>query len=509
MLLAIAVVLLYRTPFRASDLETVPDSVEYAVGALQLHDTGRYELIVQSRPFPPRYAPWFSAIFLLPVYALIGDDPGNGILPVTLAGIAGIGFAWSLGRRVSGVAGGALAAIAVLALPTYGYWSGQIMTDVPCTTLMLASCVLYLKMRSHPRSIHQLLGAGILVALAAMFRPVFAAMIGPFLLLVLRERKNVLFAGAALLFPLLLGKAATLFYNARTFGSPTRNGYAFWAPVPYDYPSLTFSLSNSASTLWALFFGTPLPWMILAALIAAFLTKSRSPVSGNGEALRDIVTFVILTSAPIFLFHLVYFFTDDRFHLGMLAGTAVIAGAATGRLFSSRWNGIFRLLLPTLLVFAIIWRILLPEPAPRRRLAADRLLAQTPANAIIISRIDPVYLGRLVARNSGRLIVPISRRVEYASKLVARTRIKNPQPPPRNWRDQRSEGLIRGGAEEAVSFVAEERLSELAAEAAKGRPIFLESSALVGPRDGDIVKQLRQTFLFVERAPDLYELQSL
>jgi hypothetical protein len=147
-----------------------------------------------------------------------------------------------------------------------------------------------------------------------------------------------------------------------------------------------------------------------------------------------------------------------------------------------------------------------PEPAPVRRLVADRVRQHTPANAIVISAIDPVYLERMAAAGSARRIVPISRRVEYASKLLAPRRIEHPNPPPADWHDHRAAGLARGGAQEAVQFVASEQVENLAARAAAGTPIFLDTALLREP-DEEVLGQLTTRFDSALRAPDLFELR--
>lgn len=509
-LLVIAAVWLYRTPYSASNLEVPPDSVEYAVGALQFLDTGRYEIIIQGNALPPRYPPWFSLLALLPAYALFGSEPGNAILPITLLAVAGVGFAWAIGKRISSTAGGVLAGLAVLFTPTYTMWATQVMTDVPCTAIMLAGCLLYLRIRSQPASALLFLVAGSLVAIATLFRPVFAAMLLPFALAILRRRQHFIRHSLALLTPMALAGAVSLAYNARTFGSPTRNGYHLWTPVPSDYPALAFSLGNAAmnATVLARTAFLVLAAVAITAWIAARL-RNRPAVETAQGAFLDLLTFVGLTAGPIFLFHLLYFFPSDRFHLPLLAGIATIAGSAVGLLIDERRSALFKLLLPAVLALVVAARIATPAPVPGRRLMTDLVRKHTPENAIVISGIEPVYMDRLAAWQSARLMVPLSRNVEYASKLLARKRIDNPQPPPQNWRDHRAPGLINGGAEEAVPFVASEQLEKLTAEAQAGRPIFLEATAIGGRRDAEIVAKLQERFALVQRAAYLYELRLL
>ena len=167
-----------------------------------------------------------------------------------------------------------------------------------------------------------------------------------------------------------------------------------------------------------------------------------------------------------------------------------------------------RLLLPGALLLAIGLRALAPDALPLRRMAAERVRQYTPENAVVISEIAPVYLARMAAQGTSRQIVPLSREVEYASKVLAPARIDNPKPPPANWHDHRSVGLIRGGAKEAVPFVATEQVENLAAEAQGGTAVFLEGTFLA-PSDAPAITQLKKCFGFTKRAPGLYELRPL
>ena len=508
--LLIAAVWLYRTPYNASDLEVPPDSVEYSIAALQFLETGKYEIVVQGRSLPPRYPPSFSVLALLPAYALLGSNVGNAIIPVTLFAVAGIGFAWAIGRQIGGTASAIFASLGLLALPAYAMWGTKVMTDVPCTALMLGACLLYLRIRREPASMLLFVAAGVLVAVATLFRPVFAAMTLPFIFAAWMTHEHRVRSLAGFVSPLVAAAAASLAYNARTFGSPGRNGYHFWTAIPADYPALAFSLGNVRMNL-GIIAAAGFPLLVAIATVAWLLARKWKPANYTAAypALREVVIFGALTSAPISLFHLLYFFPGDRFHLPLLATAAIVAGSTMGLLLAARHTALLKLVLPALLLLALAWRVSVADPDPRRRIAADMLQQQTPPNAIIISGIEPGYLDRLVARNSARRILPFSRHVEYASKLLVRKRIENPQPPPIDWRDHRAPGLLRAGAEEAVPFVASERIPELVQAAQSGTPIFLETSAIGGRHDAAIVARLQERFTLVQRSTYLYELQLL
>jgi len=505
-LLLIAAVWLYRTPYSASNLEVPPDTVEYALAPLQLLETGRYEIVLEGRGLPPRYPPWFPAFVILPAYVLFGHEPGNAILPITLLALAGIGFAYAIGKRISSTAGGVLSALAVLLLPSYSSWATQVMTDVPCTALMLAACLVFLHVRASPQSLRLYLGAGVLVAVTTLFRPLFAAMLLPFLSAILGQRKRLILRTFLLLAPMAVAAAVTFAYNAATFGSPFRNGYKFWVTVPMDYPGMIFSLSYLRMNLGVI--GLSLfPILLLVCLCAWLLARSRRPAAfaAARQSFRDAAVFLALTTVPIMLFHLFYFFPGDRFHLPMLAGTALLATSMLALLIGPRGESIAKLLLPAVFLLAIAARIAVPAPLPLRRLAAERVRTHSPENAIVISAIDPVYLGRLAGAGSSRRIVPLSRNVEYASKLLVRKRVDDPRLRSLNWYDGQALALIRPHGEEAVRFVASERMDELVSEAVRGTPVFLEST-FVDEREAKMMADLQLRFNLVQRAPYFYQL---
>ncbi len=504
-LLLIAAVWLYRTPYSASNLEIPPDSDEYALAPLQFVETGRYEIVVGDRELPPRYPPWFSALTILPAYVVFGYEPGNAILPITMLAVAGVGFAYAIGKRISGITGGVLAGLAVLILPSYTFWATEVMSDIPCTALMLGTCLVFLELQVRPDSLRRWFAAGVLVAITTLFRPVFSAMLLPFALNIIGQRKRVLLRSALLFGPMAAAAALTFAYNAATFGSPFRNGYKFWVALPMDYPRMIFSLSNVPTNLRVIGLGI-FPILLLACFGTWLVVRKRKPaaLASSWQSFRNTGIFVALTTGPILVFHLLYFFPGDRFYIPMVAGTAILTASILAVLIGSKGESLLKLLLPAVFVFALVARLAVASPLPLRRLAADRVRKYTPENAIVISAIDPVYLGRFAAAGSSRRIVPLSRNVEYASKFLVRKRVEDPRLRGLNWNDDRAVALIRPHAEEAVRFVASERMDELASALARSLPIFFESM-FADPQD-PVVAELRTRFNLVQRAPFLYEL---
>jgi 4-amino-4-deoxy-L-arabinose transferase-like glycosyltransferase len=179
---------LWRSPWEASQLLTVPDAVEYAVSAQRLATLGRFDIVVDGRELPPRYAPGFPVLLLAPAYALLGPELGNAIVPVLLCGVAAVMAAQRLGRGLGGPAGGALAALAVVALPAFQKYGTRVMSDVPACAFALWACALYVAAAGAPeRRLRAYAAGGALAALAAAMRPLTGLAVLPWLLLALRE----------------------------------------------------------------------------------------------------------------------------------------------------------------------------------------------------------------------------------------------------------------------------------------------------------------------------------
>jgi len=489
LLLLVATIWMARSPYSASNLEVPPDSVEYALASAQVLETGHYQIMIEGRGLPPRYPPWFPLTVILPVYAVLGPEPGNAIFGITFLAVAGVGIAWAIGRRIGGSVGGILAGLGVLALPAYCGWATQVMSDVPCATLIIGGCWLFLRIRARGAS-PQLLafwGAGCLIAMATLFRPVSAAMLLPFAVaaIALWNLRRALARMIGLVFPMLGAAAATFSYNKATFGSPLRNGYHFWSWTQ-STPLQDFFSFSSVGLNGQMLLRTGLPMLLVICLIAEIGLR-RSNSSARKEAagpLRDLIFFVAAAGIPMLIFHLFYTYPSDRFFLPILTGAAIIAGSLLGLRWDGKHQRAICTALAALLPLVTLARIGVPDPVPQRRVAADTIRENTPADAVIVSAIDPVFLEQRAARHSARRIVPLSREVEY-TRAVTSTRNHY-----------------------IIQFVATEQIDELVDEARKGRRIFLDTSA-VNEEDSQAFNLVNSHFRLSRTAPALYELAPL
>ena len=506
--LAIAFIILFRTAYNASDLEIVPDSVEYTVAASRLVTDQSYTVVIDGQSWPPRYAPWFSMLVIAPAYLIFGDEPGNAVFPILFAGLVGIAAAFVIGYQVSGPICGVSAGLSLLVLSWYRYLGRQVMTDIPCVALILVACLLYMRLRmvsSHSRIPYLL--AGILSGLCAAFHPVCASVILPFLWFIVRNnpKRHTFQKIALVIIPGLLFAGLTMLYNNAVFGSPMRTGYHFWCPVPYDQPGMTFSLSYIIVNLKTMI-QSGLPVLVLAILLLILLDKSRHEkliVGSVKESMGSLFEFTIITCVPMVIFHLLYFYHSQRFFLPLMSFLAIIFGIMIGIGLHHVSHRTLAFTQVIILVGVLILRFVFPDSPPTRRIAVDSINRYTTDNALIISAIDPAYLEFMTCRFSKRRILPISRRVEYASKLVAWKKASDLNPKPTAWWDHRCEGLARANAKEVIPYVADGGEDRLFLALSESVPIYLDTSHLTN-KDMEVVMSIRQRFKLTRCAEYLF-----
>lgn len=143
LLLLLALVVLCRPPYFVSNMETFPDSAEYATMGLRLVREGGITLNIEGRELLFRYPPRFSVLFLAPVHVVSDSIPGNGIVLVTLSGLPGVVAGFLLGRRIARLAGGVLSSLFTVFLPDYYVCVRKIMIDVPAAVAGLWAALLY------------------------------------------------------------------------------------------------------------------------------------------------------------------------------------------------------------------------------------------------------------------------------------------------------------------------------------------------------------------------------
>ena len=462
-LLAVAALRLHLPTFHASNLAVVPDALEYATSAQRLAELGTFDIEVEGRRYAPNVSPGFPVLFLAPLYAVAGSELGNAIYVELALALTALSVGFLLAHRLAGPWAALAAGVALLLHPTFERWSREIMTDVPSLALGLMALGCALTSRRDASALRLAL-VGVLAALAFALRFVYLAALAPALLLALSHPRP-LRAAVILVAPSAVVALATFAFNAHAFGDPLRTGYHFWVPVPYDYPELTFSWGYLAENL-AVFttWHMALPLAALA-LGCALLWRARE--------LRPIVVACLAASLPISLFHLRYYYIDERFHLLLVAIGCILGASALARCLpesSTRfsWAGL-GVLLPL-----AIWPAPPQDMLPGRRSTANALARLTPEDAVVISAIDPVFLEPYLLRGTKRRVIPASRVVPYANGIAAPQRIANPQSAPKDALDRRCAGLLAGGGIDPVSITAVENPAEIVALVRSGASVYLD-----------------------------------
>jgi len=457
---------LWRSPFNASNLEIVPDSVEYAVAADRVVSHQGYTLLVDGVVRPPRYPPWFSVGLVAPVLSFAHGELGAAILPVFVLGLACVAAAFAVGFRLAGTWGAVGAALAVLVNPAFSALAQLVMTEVPALAFGLLACWLFLDPEV-PKTRRDAVLVGLAVGAGFALRRENLVVGLPFLWRVVRRDRRPSITLALLVGPALAVAAGNAWFNAETFGSWRRAGYHYWCPELFDVPGMVFGARFIPQNLERLFTTPRTVVLLLGAAGAAVLYAT------HRDATRRVLAFTALAALPGTLLHLVYFYPEARFHIFVLALASILGGAALGSLAGRAARG--RLWpLPLIVALSAVVPPRDPLPPPTRRLVADALAKETPQDAVIISGLDPVFLEPYVLRGSSRTVVPASRSVEYASKRVAPEKGQSIDPCP---------------------VVASESPGRLLQWIDEGRPVFIDASFL--PPDARLDKMIDRSLVVV------------
>ena len=501
LLMAAAALVLAQSPYAASNCR-VSDAAEYLAAARRFYHHGTPDLPIAGGALPTRFPIWFSVLILSPAYFLFGPELGNPIAAVTALALLGAAAAYAAAARIGGTAGGLTAGLLLLLNPAYRFFGREVLTDVPAAALVVVLSAAW-SSEERNRASHAA-SVGMLAALSAALRPLTALVLLPFYWRLLAEKPPHRRRQALLLtLPLVVLGLASAVYRAKTFGSPFRSGYQLWMAVPYDYASLAFSIRYLPGNLVKAAEHTAVvPYLLLLAVLYA----ARKPPAGSVDAgaavlLKEYARFVALACVPIACAYLVYFYFSSRFYLPLDAPLAVLAGALTGLVLRDRvpQRSLFVLMLVLVCTLAV-QRAAKGPAAGGPRDDAERIAAAVPPGASVVSAINPVYLQELLG--PARTVVPLSRRVEYAGKLLAWRKIEPPPVLP-EWSDHRAPFLIEGGAEEAFKDVAAESIGRLKQAMQSGKKVYLDVSAATDEERAVFEKE----FVLEPAAPALYRLR--
>lgn len=461
------------TPADAMDHLMIPDGAEYIAAASRWVRGLGVNISVAGTVYPTRYVPGFS-LLLAPVYFFFRDNAGAGIFVTTVFALIAAFAAFRLARKLTGsLLAGALAALALGFEPTSVAVSRSIQSDGPATSLVLLAMLFGLcAYRSNKRG--ALIATGCLLGVATAIRPLLIVLAPLACLLFLvgsqnRNPRRIAIFALALGLPTAIAFLATGLYQLKTFGSFSRTGYAFWVPLPYEFPDLIFA-GRYFSFNW-FYTGSS---MFLASCSAAVGLLLLAWAKGRSAVMTAIC--LLVGPALISLFHLFYLWPSLRFHSVFFATAVMLLGTGLGASLTrlglhAMWSA--PAVLGAGLAFLFMPRPGMP-PTPFPALIRE-VVETTPRNALVVTDA-PASLFDILA--GGRQQYVATRAEEYAGKLIAPKPLTFPQgrPAELTWptTGHRPPLLRIGGAVDAVPTVALEDLAPVDTALAAGQPVFLD-----------------------------------
>jgi hypothetical protein len=499
--LILAGFLLFISPYQASNL-AVSDALEYSVAAHRYWFNGTYSLGIGEQSLPPRYPPAFSLLVLMPSYAIFGPEIGNSILPICVMALVALLALSRISYLISGPQAGLLAPLLLLALPEFRTMARLPMTDLPALALGLLALLRTLIFLKQPKnSITTFLEIGFYLGLAIAFRStniVLALALLPFLLRL--HQKERLKAVAIALVPIAAAAFSVLLYQHSVFADLWRSGYHFWVAIPYDFPGLTFSSSYMTENIALLLQSASFVPLLFVTLALFFLNRRAHSQTAINTPLI-VSTFVLLFS--LLLIFIAYFYCTRRFFLPLSTWLIPLTLGFGLPLLSTKRQTLLLSFTVVIVIFSVGLRWVTKISPPERRVLADAL-SQTPENSAILAELDPAYAERMVIGSTQRSYIPMSREVEFASKVLAPTSLGKTLTQPKSWHPHRSPEALQAGAIDAVPWVAIEQPEKLRDLLASGRPVYV-GSPISNPKN---LEELQQYFKLIQVSPHLFSVNS-
>ena len=464
----------------------MPDSLEYSMGCASLLESGRYGIQLDGVFHPSRYLPWFSALICLPAVRLFHGDIFAAIYSIWLCAAGSIIAVFCLGRKNGSWMTGLCAASLLFLSPMFRLMMQMVMTEIPYILFLLLMLAVWLKIVESDQEVCWKTAAlyAALTALAGAIRstayPMLLLPLGYYFLKTSswrnRIRLTLLLAAPSCL--ILLG---SFLYNYRTFGNGFRNGYQYWCPIPYDYPSLLFSISYVKDNLRNIVTNEFFPVIAceIVVIVLAFLLYRKRENEFFDEKKRIFtaeVLFALTQGVILLLLYVPYFFTDSsRFFMPIEALLALPAVTAL-EILLQKWKILLRCAMILLLGFGIwntatykIYRFKASVVVTDLK-KADQML---PGDAALISDHDCALFEYYFVKGTARKYIPFSRNQEYADKVIAKFFAGPLDPPPRGPFDHRAEALLRSpGCSRPYEWTIVEEPEKIR-QILKERPVFL------------------------------------
>ncbi len=478
LLALLAAAILFPSVDHAASLRVSPDSVEYAVSARNLLLHGSFSITLDGAAFPPRYPLGFPLFIVVPSLLLFGAGSlGAGVYGIALCAALGVGVAYLTGVRLLSGSAGFVAAALVLMLPTFVGASQEVLSIAPAAAFSLVG--LFCAVASRDAGFARWLCAGLALMLAVACRPLSVLFALPVLCAWWREARAPKLGLAGALAPLMLWGALTSWHNAAVFGDPFRTGYHFWSPIPYDYPQLLFSLGYLVDNFGALSQSGLV--VILPLAVAGIFMVWRA--GGDGSRGLSAEVAALLAAVVTVAFHLLYFWPWELYFEPSAVVLAPVAAVAVVRFIQGASEAALHRLVIAIVLLGVACAWVASHRPSARGADGFAQVQELSGVALAISKEQPVVLvtGRnpaMVEAMTGTRVLPISRRVEYASKLVAPSRVPLTELSGVSPREHRNANLAAGGAREAFVATVLDRPEIVEREIGSGSVVLVDARTL-------------------------------
>jgi hypothetical protein len=383
----------------------LPDAIEYAVGAAALADGRGLGLTIDGVTIPSRYPPGFPLLIAL-AYGALGKDVANAYWVSIACGVVALPLMFLLARAL--VADPAVARWGTFFLTTNALvlsFAPLVMSEL--CSLLLALAALNLAVRLTPTSRASAFAAlGCVLGFATVVRTANVLMIALSLvaLVMVHGRPSRPRQWIALGAPLAFAAAGLAVHNAAVFGSPLRDGYAFYTPrtmFAWEFftahaPSYfrTLALASGGKTLWldGPFYGLLVPALAAVGIVALHRAGRRDALVLAGAW---VVTF--------FVFFASYFFHDVRFFVPVLPIVLLMAACGAAALMppqASPWRPAFVAIVAGLYLIGPVGHGTSPLDAIRQ----NRLGQDPPANHVHVRALN-AYMDRIEASAGSHVVV--------------------------------------------------------------------------------------------------------
>ena len=416
--LCFAFAMFYVNPMNIANLEVKPDSIEYAISAYNLYNSGKYRIYLNSNEFYPRYSFGYP-LLIITFYMLFGAELSNSVYVSLLFSLGSVFLTYLIARKLFGWITGIVAMFLFTISPMMIEYSRLVMSEATSIFfILLITWLIIIKNKKY------LFIAGLLAGFLISIRmPNFMIVLGfaIFVFFIYKNIKPILL----FFFGLVISSIPLVVYNITKFGGIFRTGYNYWLPNLDTFFSATYVLRN--------FYGYTIDLLGLNFVLGAYgLYYQLSVVIFIGIGVyiatkriqhKRFLLFTIMTTLLLLAFYLPYLFLHPRFMM-LIIPMILIFGAygitSTYKLRSLGWVSVLLVFIILLNTVDLTYATLGKEPRVAWRIPAEQneyLIIKIADsvfenNANFISLLNGVYVTHYFVRKD-RIYIPLSKKAEY------------------------------------------------------------------------------------------------